>query len=137
MDTSLHRANLTEDESTSLQTNQEERVEEEEHHIHLPNPSLWPLILTVAIMITATGLLFIPDNPWLTIVGAPLVLIGIIGWALEDPMAGPHAEVAASQRPVVPLEAKELIEQAEAVVQRTVTFGSTAYSTHPIKMDVD
>jgi hypothetical protein len=33
------------------------------------------------------GLLFIPDNPWLLIVSAPFVLLGILGWALEDPMA--------------------------------------------------
>jgi len=60
--------------------------EEREHHIHLPNPSLWPLLLSAAVLIAVIGILFFPDTPWLTIVAAPLVLIGILGWALEDPM---------------------------------------------------
>ena len=60
--------------------------EEQEHHIHLPNPSLWPLLLSAAVLMAVIGILFFPDTPWLTIVAAPLVLIGILGWALEDPM---------------------------------------------------
>src|SRR5450432_1484524 len=69
----------------------EEQVEEEEHHIHLPNPSLWPFILSIAILVTIIGLLFLPTNPWLTIVAAPFVLVGILGWALQDPMVAPKA----------------------------------------------
>ena len=60
--------------------------EEKEHHIHLPNPSLWPILLSAAILLAVIGILFFPDTPWLTIVAAPLILIGILGWALEDPM---------------------------------------------------
>jgi hypothetical protein len=60
--------------------------EEREHHIHLPNPSLWPLLLSASVLIAVIGILFFPDTPWLTIVAVPLVLIGILGWALEDPM---------------------------------------------------
>ena len=69
-----------------------EDAEEEEPHIHLPNPSLWPFILGAAILVTVIGLLFIPDNPWVSIIGAPLILIGIMGWALEDPMAPQKAK---------------------------------------------
>jgi hypothetical protein len=93
MDSSLHGSNLTTSElDTSKAVHQEEaeRLEvEEEHqpHIHLPNPSYWPLILGAAILLTIIGLLFIPDNPWLVIIGIPCMLIGIMGWALEDPMA--------------------------------------------------
>lgn len=88
MDSSLHSANLTADEvDATLEMHGETAGEEEEHHVHLPNPSLWPLILSFAIIIAITGLLFVPSNPWITIVAAPFILIGILGWGLEDPMA--------------------------------------------------
>lgn len=93
MDSSLQNSNLTTEELTQSLVKKEgvgENVsghDEEEHHIHLPNPSLWPLLLSAAILIAVTGLIFFPSNPWLTVVGAPLVVIGILGWALEDPMA--------------------------------------------------
>jgi hypothetical protein len=91
MDSSLHGSNLTTSElDTATAMHQEEAEElEEEHqpHIHLPNPSLWPLILGAAILITIIGLLFIPDNPWLALFGIPCILIGILGFALEDPNA--------------------------------------------------
>jgi hypothetical protein len=90
MDSSLHSANLTVDDMKNTVTTGQEveaRVEEEEHHIHLPNPSLWPLLLSAAILLAVIGLFFIPDAPWLTIVSVPLILVGILGWALEDPSA--------------------------------------------------
>ncbi len=89
MDSSLQSANITVDEwSTSLDHHTVDA--EEEHHIHLPNPSWWPMILGAAILVEATGLLFLPDNPWLSIIAAPFILFGIMGWALEDPMASPQ-----------------------------------------------
>ncbi len=93
MDSSLQSANLTTEELSKSLAEKEGILEnvgghdEEEHHIHLPNPSLWPLLLGAAMLIAVTGILFFPSNPWLTVVGAPLVIIGILGWALEDPMA--------------------------------------------------
>lgn len=89
MDSSLQSASLTMDDLKTSAIAQAEDVHaaEEEHHVHLPNPSAWPLILGFAILITIVGLLFIPDGPWLAVAGAPLILIGIVGWALEDPMA--------------------------------------------------
>ncbi len=93
MDSSLQSANLTTEELSKSLAEKEGVVENvsghdvEEHHIHLPNPSLWPLLLSAAILTAVIGLLFFPENPWLTIVAAPLVVIGILGWALEDPMA--------------------------------------------------
>jgi hypothetical protein len=90
MDSSLQSANIAVDElSTSLNHHAEAAGAEEEHHIHLPNPSWWPMILGAAILVAVTGLLFLPENPWLTIVAAPFVLLGIMGWALEDPLASP------------------------------------------------
>ncbi|GAC1354390.1 MAG: hypothetical protein NVS4B11_24470 [Ktedonobacteraceae bacterium] len=93
MDSSLQSANLTTEELTESLAKKDGVVEnvgghdEEEHHIHLPNPSLWPLLLSAAILIAVIGIIFFPENPWLTVVAVPLVIIGILGWALEDPMA--------------------------------------------------
>ncbi len=137
MDTSLQRANLTAEEvNTSLQAHNEEPAEEE-HHIHLPNPSLWPLILSAAILIAVTGIIFFPENPWLTVVGAPLVLIGILGWALEDPMGGSgETQVELSER-YASMKPAEILDRARAIVESTVTVSSTAYSTHPVRVEID
>ncbi len=86
MDSSLKSTNLTTDELTASLKEQHEEVEGE-HHVHLPNPSLWPFWLSLAILVTVAGVLFFPGNPWLTIIGTPFVLICILGWALQDPMA--------------------------------------------------
>jgi len=96
MDSSLQSASLTIDDlKASAATHPEEASDaaaEEEHHVHLPNPSLWPLILSAAILVTVVGLLFVPDGPWLAVAGAPFILVGILGWALEDPMAPPKVK---------------------------------------------
>ncbi|GHO48439.1 hypothetical protein [Ktedonospora formicarum] len=89
MDSSLHSASLTAGELNQHSVADEAaEVEsaEEEHHIHLPNPSLWPLVLSAAILVTVAGLLGLPDSALLTYIGAPFVVVGIMGWALEDPM---------------------------------------------------
>lgn len=63
---------------------------QEEAASHLPHHqlSVWPLVLSAAICLLVVGLLFVPDNPWLALIALPLVLVGIMGWALEDPAAG-------------------------------------------------
>ncbi len=100
MDSSLQSANLTTEELSKSLAEKEGIVEnvgghdEEEHHIHLPNPSLWPLLLSAAILLAVIGIIFFPANPWLTVVAAPLVVIGILGWALEDPMASATDKLA-------------------------------------------
>lgn len=138
MDTSLQGANLTTAESRSLEASQED-IEEQEHHVHLPNPSLWPLILGASILLAIIGLLFIPENPWLLVVAAPLILIGILGWGLEDPMATPESETDISKIPVYDphLTPQDVLERARETLDNTVTISSTAYSTHPVKVDID
>lgn len=91
MDSSLQHANPALNDRVDLSNSdyEEEVVAEEEHHIHLPNPSLWPVLLSVAILVTVIGLLFMPEAPYLTIIGAVFIIVGIMGWALEDPMALP------------------------------------------------
>ncbi len=139
MDTSLHNMNLTADElATSLTAKEAEgSLEEEEHHIHLPNPSLWPFILGAAILFTLAGLLALPDIPWLSIIAAPFVIVGILGWGLEDPMASPHAvEETRFEEGEVPPAAK-ILERAREVAEHTVTVASTAWSAHPVKVELE
>src|SRR6266436_2559346 len=95
MDTSVQNTNLTEDELTVpvLEDQDADLAEAEEAaHIHLPNGSLWPLLLGLAILVTMIGFAIINTTPWVTIIGAVFVLVGILGWASENPNAS-HEEV--------------------------------------------
>ncbi len=84
---------------------------------------------------------------WITIVGAVCVFIGIMGWALENPMATHEEEVkpgeysatfeeAASTGKPTPLAAK-VLREAEDAVDQTVTVDTPAYSAHPVKVFVE
>jgi cytochrome c oxidase subunit IV/BON domain-containing protein len=149
MDTSLQNTSLTEDEMTMpAQAVQEaELIEGKEAHIHLPNGSLWPIIVGVAILVTMIGFVFINTTYWITIIGAVFVFIGIMGWALENPMATHSEEVkpgeysatfeeAASTGKPTPLAAK-VLREAEDVVDQTVTVDTPAWSAHPVKVFVE
>ncbi len=48
--------------------------------IHAPRPSYWPLVLTLAIMVTVVGVLV---HPALIVVGALAVFAAIVAWGLE------------------------------------------------------
>jgi osmotically-inducible protein OsmY len=158
MSTPLKHTSATEQQLASDVAADEEQAEEaEEAHIHLPGPSLWPLLLSAAILLVFIGIILLgtPGNdalsglaPWLIFIGLPCVLIGIIGWALEDPHAGNHsvhasggqqatsfAEAALSGRPTA-LAARTL-DQAEAAVEQAVTISSTAWSAHPVKVFIE
>jgi osmotically-inducible protein OsmY len=135
METSLQSANLTANQLEASPRTKEE-AEEMEHQIHLPNPSLWPFILSAAILLTTMGLLSLPDIPWLSIAVAPFVLVGILGWALEDPMASPHQE-ATQRASKLNLKTEEVLEQAKEVTERTVTVSSTAWSAHPVRVELE
>jgi hypothetical protein len=85
MDTSPQSASSTPDQwSVTLPTHQEGDLEEAEPHIHLPNPSLWPVLLGLAIAIAMGGFIL---SPFLSILALIFVLICALGWAIEDPMA--------------------------------------------------
>ncbi len=86
MDSSPQSASSISDEfRTSLPAQQE--GEEAEPHIHMPNPSYWPLLLSLAIAVAIGGFLFISSFPWITLIALPFVLVFIVAWGLEDPMA--------------------------------------------------
>ena len=53
-------------------------------HIHLPSPSYWPIILSLALPIMAYGVIY---NLLLTVVGGALVLLSMFAWALEPSVA--------------------------------------------------
>lgn len=155
MNTPLKSTSLTEEElADSDMLLDDAELEEEEAHIHLPGPSLWPVLLSVAILLVFVGVVLIGDKntagatPWLVGIGLPLVLIGIMGWALENPHGSSHgpraksssyaasfAEAAITGKPTV--LAEHALDQAEAVVEETVTISSTAWSAHPVKVFVE
>ena len=120
---------------------------DESSHIHLPGPSYWPIVISVALLITFVGFLIINSTPALVIVGVILVLISIIGWGLENPQAPrtkvveqegysrSFAEAAITGKPT-PL-AEAALREAEDVVDQTVTVSSTAWSAHPVKVFVE
>src|SRR5579875_1039059 len=63
---------------------QEGDVEEAEPHVHMPNPSYWPVYLSFFILVAIAGFLI---SYWVTVVALIAVLICILGWGLEDSMA--------------------------------------------------
>jgi hypothetical protein len=137
MDTSLQNTHIIDDQlahPASPELEEEQLESEEESHIHLPGPSYWPIFLSVAILITIAGIFSITSFPWITLAGAVLVLIGILGWGLEDPMASTHAKDATAK----PYSSAEAVLQiAEDVVDQIVTVSSTAWSAHPVKVFID
>lgn len=70
-------------------------------HIPLPGPSIWPLLLGAATAAFAIGLLLIDSYPWLSLITLPLVLAGILGWALEKPAAQPASTLQAEAMPAM------------------------------------
>jgi hypothetical protein len=149
MDTSLQNTNLTADEMTmpALADQEAGLAEVEEAHIHLPNGSLWPILLGVAILVTMVGFLVINSVPWIAIIGLIFVFVTIMGWALENPMAtheeevkpgeyaATFAEAALTGKPT-PLAAKTL-QDAEDMVDEIVTVDTSAWSAHPVKVFVE
>ncbi|MBO0779424.1 MAG: hypothetical protein J2P37_11410 [Ktedonobacteraceae bacterium] len=88
MESSLQQTHVIQDETAApLASHVEAEHEGEEPHIHLPSPSFWPLVLSVGVLIAIGALLFLPDSLWFMLVAGAFVLFGIMGWALEDPMA--------------------------------------------------
>jgi hypothetical protein len=90
MDASSQRASYTTQEANASLLEQhveDEHEEETSPHIHLPNPSYWPILVGAAIAVTMIGLVAVSITPLISLIGIILVFICILGWALEDPMA--------------------------------------------------
>jgi cytochrome c oxidase subunit 1 len=54
------------------------------HAIHLPSPSFWPLVVSAGFPLLAYGVLY---SWWLIGAGALVIVVGLIGWVLEPPVA--------------------------------------------------
>ncbi|MGH2497631.1 MAG: aa3-type cytochrome oxidase subunit IV [Ktedonobacteraceae bacterium] len=131
----------------SADSDQEEAREQGEAHIHMPNPSYWPLLVGVAILIIMVGVLISHATIALLIIGFPLLLITMMGWVLENPNAPKeappkpgeyamsYAEAAMTGKPTV--LGQVALREAEDVLEQTVTISSTAWSAHPVKVFVE
>jgi hypothetical protein len=89
MDGSSQSASYTPDEANAslLEQHVDGEQEEASPHIHLPNPSYWPIVLGLAVAVTMGGLVFVSTTPLISLIGIIFVFICVMGWALEDPMA--------------------------------------------------
>jgi cytochrome c oxidase subunit 1 len=57
-----------------------ERADEPHEHIHMPNPSFWPLVTALGLFCLASGLIF---GLWLSVVGLAVIFVGVNAWAFE------------------------------------------------------
>jgi osmotically-inducible protein OsmY len=150
METSLQSAQLTEQPSQALSEQFDEHGFGGEQHIHMPNPSLWPLLTTIPIALTVYGLIGWTNGsiPWLSIIAAPFVLVGIIGWATQDPFAPKKgvrsgtSEFAATYGEVettgkITRPAEQVLQEARRVADQIVTISSTEWSAHPVNVEVE
>ncbi len=65
----------------------------EEHGIHMPSPSFYPIVSAIGIAILGAGLVFISSGPIgiaILAVGAVIALWGLVGWAAEPVTRGGH-----------------------------------------------
>ena len=65
-----------------------------DHHIHLPSPSYWPIVLAFSLPIMAYGVIY---SRFIAIVGVLILILAMYGWALEPSVApdsdyDPHPE---------------------------------------------
>ncbi len=145
MDGSPQSASYTPEEANASLLEQHVVGHEEEAspHIHLPNPSYWPVVLSVAVAVTIGGLVFVSIIPWISLIGIIFVFIGIMGWALENPMASLKDVYVTVRRKVDPMKFKigqnvvdsqrKWLGKVEArfsryiLVQRGRLFGSVYY----------
>jgi cytochrome c oxidase subunit 1 len=61
-------------------------------HIHMPDPSLWPIIHTLGIMPLGYGLVY--ANWWMIGIGAVWMVAGMFGWIIEPLAEGDDDEPA-------------------------------------------
>jgi len=53
------------------------------HAIHMPSPSIFPMILALGLPVMGYGFVF--KNWWLLGVGVAILMFGITAWAYEPP----------------------------------------------------
>ncbi len=120
---------------------------EEVEHIHMPNPSFWPLIAGLGILIAIIGFLFIDTTAWIAVIGVIWTLVGILGWAIEDPLAPREEEIRPSYPEATYEEvqttgkhtpfAEQVLQEAQDIVDHLVVIGSIPWSAHPVSVEID
>jgi hypothetical protein len=80
-------SSVSDDMNASLLAQQEGDEEEVEQHIHMPNPSYWPLLLSLSVVVSLGVILLLTIAPLVFLVAVVCVFICILGWGLENPMA--------------------------------------------------
>ena len=63
-------------------TEDHDHGDEHAEHIHMPNPSYFPVIVAVGILMLAAGLM-IPPFPVVSVLGVVVMFVGIYGWTFE------------------------------------------------------
>jgi cytochrome c oxidase subunit I len=61
-----------------------EQAAHADHHIHMPSPSYWPILVALPLPIIAFGMIY---NFLLSIAGAILLVFALFGWAMEPSVA--------------------------------------------------
>src|SRR5262245_48214605 len=90
IDEFFHRKYVEDEETGTLKkvATVEDLLAEQErnadHHIHMPSPSYWPLVVAAGLPIIALGLIY---NHVISVVGAIIVLLGVYGWVQEPSVA--------------------------------------------------
>jgi cytochrome c oxidase subunit 1 len=49
--------------------------------VHLPEPSYWPVILAIGLVLIAAGIIF---SLIISLIGVIILLTAIVGWTLEN-----------------------------------------------------
>jgi cytochrome c oxidase subunit 1 len=96
----------------------------EGHNIHLPSPSFYPLIVSVALPIIAYGMVY--KGYLVSVVGGIIMLAGFYGWSME-PSAEPeeaHAVPPAPEGELVAAGATPALEAGDAVPADTTDAGT-------------
>ena len=55
-----------------------------DHHIHMPSPSYWPLVVALTLPFVGFGIIY---NHLIAIVAAVLLVLAVFGWAMEPSVA--------------------------------------------------
>jgi cytochrome c oxidase subunit I len=63
---------------------------DDDHHIHMPDPSYWPLVQTLGFFPLGYGLAY--ANPWLIAIGGIWLVMGLYGWIIEPVAEGDDDE---------------------------------------------
>jgi cytochrome c oxidase subunit 1 len=64
---------------------------DENPDIHLPQPSWWPIVLALGVLLIALGIVF---TWFISLLGVGVMLGAIVGWTLENRAVPAHAEVS-------------------------------------------